>query len=54
MAQVKQDLSKITTTERELNKHQRGMVDSCFEEGHYEQGIGMVDKLRLPHIRPSP
>ncbi|KAH8119247.1 hypothetical protein DFH11DRAFT_1563786 [Phellopilus nigrolimitatus] len=41
-------------SERETNRLQRGMVDGCFEEGHYQQGIATLDQLRLQNLRPSP
>ncbi|KAI5123670.1 hypothetical protein M0805_001699 [Coniferiporia weirii] len=40
--------------EGEMNRHQRGMVDGCFEEGHYQQGISYLDQLRMQNLRPSP
>ncbi|KAL5523898.1 hypothetical protein ACEPAG_8071 [Sanghuangporus baumii] len=40
--------------EREMNKHQRGMVDGCFEEGHYQRGIATLNQLRMQNLRPSP
>jgi pentatricopeptide repeat protein len=39
--------------EREMTKHQRGLVDTCFEEGHYESGISILDQLRSSQFRPS-
>lgn len=38
--------------EREMNRHERGLVDTCFEEGQYEQGIASMDKLRVSHVKP--
>ncbi|KAL5485088.1 hypothetical protein ACEPAI_7730 [Sanghuangporus weigelae] len=40
--------------ERDMNKHQRGMVDGCFEEGHYQRGIASLNQLRMQNLRPSP
>ncbi|KAH0827534.1 hypothetical protein J3R83DRAFT_4253 [Lanmaoa asiatica] len=36
--------------EREMTRNQRGLVDTCFEEGQYESGIAVLDQLR-DHIR---
>lgn len=39
--------------EREMSRHQRGLVDTCFEEGQYESGISVLDQLRSSHLKPS-
>jgi hypothetical protein len=44
----------IDMTERELPLIQRGIIDTCFEEGHYEYGIGVLDKLRGQRYKPFP
>lgn len=41
------------TTEREMPVHQRGLVDTCFEENQYESGIAVLDQLRSPKFKPS-
>ncbi|KAI0930290.1 hypothetical protein AcV5_007047 [Taiwanofungus camphoratus] len=38
--------------ERDMTIHQRGLVDTCFEEGQYESGIAVLDQLRSPKYRP--
>ncbi|KDQ53468.1 hypothetical protein JAAARDRAFT_425004 [Jaapia argillacea MUCL 33604] len=43
-----------TWSERETGRNQRQLVDSCFEEGHYESGIILLDQLRSPKYKPSP
>ncbi|KAL6310346.1 hypothetical protein BKA93DRAFT_721882 [Sparassis latifolia] len=35
-----------------MHQNQRGMVDTCFEEGQYESGIALLDQLRSPRHRP--
>lgn len=40
--------------EKEMGKHQCSLVDNCFEEGQYMQGIAYLDQLRLIDQRPSP
>jgi pentatricopeptide repeat protein len=40
-------------SERELPLIQKGVVDSCFEEGQYEYGIDVLDKLRTQGYKPS-
>ncbi|KZT08330.1 uncharacterized protein LAESUDRAFT_748862 [Laetiporus sulphureus 93-53] len=39
--------------ERDMPVHQRGLVDTCFEEGQYEAGIAVLEQLRSPKYRPS-
>jgi hypothetical protein len=39
--------------EREMTRHQRGLVDTCFEEGQYESGISVLEQLRSPQFKPS-
>lgn len=38
----------------ELNTLQRGLVDSCFEEGQYETAISTLDQLRSSEFNPWP
>ncbi|KAG8213715.1 hypothetical protein J3R82DRAFT_10416 [Butyriboletus roseoflavus] len=38
--------------EREMTRNQRGLVDTCFEEGQYESGIAVLDQLRSTSFRP--
>lgn len=38
--------------EREMTIHQRGLVDTCFEEGLYDSGIAVLDQLRSPSFKP--
>ena len=40
--------------ERELPLIQRGIIDTCFEEGQYEYGIDVLDKLRSQGYKPPP
>lgn len=47
-------MESVLGVEREMNRNQRMVVDGCFEEGHYEQGISFLDQLRTQNIRPSP
>ncbi|KAH7909041.1 hypothetical protein BJ138DRAFT_276874 [Hygrophoropsis aurantiaca] len=39
--------------EKEMTLHQCGLVDTCFEEGHYEFGMEMLDRLRQEKYKPS-
>jgi hypothetical protein len=39
--------------EQEMSRHQRGLVDTCFEEGQYESGISVLEQLRSPQFKPS-
>ncbi|CAG7852365.1 SubName: Full=Uncharacterized protein {ECO:0000313/EMBL:CCA68597.1} [Serendipita indica DSM 11827] len=38
----------------QIPRRQRALVDSCFEESLYNVGLGMLDRLRAPDVRPSP
>ena len=38
--------------EREMTRNQRGLVDTCFEEGQYESGIAMLELLRSTMFKP--
>ncbi|KAF9454006.1 hypothetical protein P691DRAFT_811791 [Macrolepiota fuliginosa MF-IS2] len=38
----------------ELNTLQRGLVDSCFEEGQYETAIATLNQLRSSEFNPWP
>lgn len=38
--------------EREMTRYQRGLVDTCFEEGQYESGIAVLDQLRSSSFKP--
>ena len=40
--------------EREMSIYQRGLVDTCFEEGQYESGIAVLDQLRSASFKPPP
>lgn len=40
------------TVEREMTFHQRGLVDTCLEEGQFESAIDLMDQLRSPHYKP--
>lgn len=44
----------MATVERELPLIQRGIIDNCFEEGQYEYGIDVLDKLRSHSYKPAP
>ncbi|KDQ21408.1 hypothetical protein BOTBODRAFT_201950 [Botryobasidium botryosum FD-172 SS1] len=46
--------AKETPKEVLMPLGQRALVDTCFEEGHYESGIAVLDKLRSPKYYPSP
>ncbi|KAG9316385.1 hypothetical protein JVU11DRAFT_2418 [Chiua virens] len=39
--------------EREMTRYQRGLVDTCFEEGQYQSGIAVLDQLRSSTFKPS-
>ncbi|KIJ49591.1 hypothetical protein M422DRAFT_27955 [Sphaerobolus stellatus SS14] len=47
-------MSTDQTEEREIPLIQRGIVDNCFEEGQYEYGIDVMDKLRAKSYKPAP
>ncbi|KAJ3989854.1 hypothetical protein F5890DRAFT_1483220 [Lentinula detonsa] len=36
-----------------MNRHQRGLVDACFEENQYDEGIALLSQLRTPAVLPS-
>ena len=38
--------------EREFPRHQRGFVDTCFEEGQFEAAIAVLNELRSSKYRP--
>ncbi|KAL4074184.1 hypothetical protein J3A83DRAFT_4090750 [Scleroderma citrinum] len=40
--------------EREMTRNQRGLVDTCFEEGQYESGIAALELLRSTAFKPPP
>ncbi|KAF5385121.1 hypothetical protein D9615_000897 [Tricholomella constricta] len=39
--------------ERELSNHQRGIVDTCFEEGQFESAIALMEQLRTSNAKPA-
>jgi pentatricopeptide repeat protein len=39
--------------EREMSRHQRSLVDTCFEEGQYESGISVLEQLRSSQFKPA-
>ncbi|KAF8070655.1 hypothetical protein FPV67DRAFT_1448356 [Lyophyllum atratum] len=39
--------------ERELSTHQRGVVDTCFEEGQFESAIAVMEQLRSSNYKPA-
>lgn len=39
--------------EKEMSVRLRALVDNLFEEGHYEEGLAELDKLRHPTYKPS-
>ena len=39
--------------EREMGAYQRGLVDSCFEEGQFESAIDLLKQLRSSNYKPS-
>ncbi|KAF9222564.1 hypothetical protein BS17DRAFT_809244 [Gyrodon lividus] len=38
--------------ERDMTRNQRGLVDTCFEEGQYESGITVLEHLRSTSFKP--
>jgi len=40
------------TVEREMSAHQRGLVDTCLEEGQFESAITLMEQLRSPSYKP--
>ncbi|KAG6830455.1 hypothetical protein H0H92_000608 [Tricholoma furcatifolium] len=39
--------------EREMSTHQRGLVDTCLEEGQFESAIALLEQLRSPNYKPA-
>ncbi|KAG6850937.1 hypothetical protein H0H93_005806 [Arthromyces matolae] len=37
-----------------MSTHQRGLVDTCFEEGQFESAIALLEQLRSPRYKPAP
>ncbi|KAI0775740.1 hypothetical protein BD413DRAFT_531139 [Trametes elegans] len=42
------------TGERDLTIHQRGLVETCFEENQYEAAIAVLDEVRSSKNKPFP
>ncbi|KAJ7647099.1 hypothetical protein FB45DRAFT_892352 [Roridomyces roridus] len=40
-------------SESDMPRHQRNLVDLCFEESHYQSAIDVLAQLRSPHHRPA-
>lgn len=38
--------------ECEMTRNQRGLVETCFEEGQYESGIAVLEQLRSEKFKP--
>ncbi|KAG1770479.1 hypothetical protein EDD22DRAFT_770017 [Suillus occidentalis] len=38
--------------ECEMTRNQRGLVETCFEEGQYESGIAVLEQLRSKNFKP--
>ncbi|KAG1734707.1 uncharacterized protein EDB91DRAFT_1225584 [Suillus paluster] len=38
--------------ECEMTRNQRGLVETCFEEGQYESGIAVLEQLRSENFKP--
>ncbi|KAJ3933187.1 MAG: hypothetical protein NXY57DRAFT_45321 [Lentinula lateritia] len=36
-----------------MNLHQRGLVDACFEESQYDEGIALLSQLKSSNVLPS-
>jgi hypothetical protein len=45
-------LSHPNPQEREMTRNQRGLVETCFEEGQYESGIAVLEQLRSEKFKP--
>ncbi|KAG9009454.1 hypothetical protein FRB94_014258 [Tulasnella sp. JGI-2019a] len=45
---------QVASPARMMDAHIRGLVDTCFEEGHYESGLDILDKSRSPNLYPAP
>ncbi|KAG6903073.1 hypothetical protein C0995_006260 [Termitomyces sp. Mi166 len=39
--------------EHEMSTHQRGLVDTCLEEGQFESAIALLEQLRSPSYKPT-
>ncbi|KAG6900499.1 hypothetical protein C0993_009809 [Termitomyces sp. T159_Od127] len=39
--------------EFEMSAHQRGLVDTCLEEGQFESAIALLEQLRSPTYKPT-
>lgn len=39
--------------EAEMSRNLVGLVDNCFEEGKYEDGIAMLGQLRSANVKPK-
>lgn len=39
--------------EHEMSAHQRGLVDTCLEEGQFESAIALLEQLRSPSYKPT-
>jgi hypothetical protein len=40
-------------SQREMTRHQRGLVDTCFEEGQFETAIAILGQLCSPKYKPA-
>lgn len=40
------------TTEREMGTHQRGLIDTCLEEGQFDSAIALLNQLRSSIYKP--
>lgn len=38
--------------EREMGTHQRGLIDTCLEEGQFDSAIALLDQLRSSIYKP--
>jgi hypothetical protein len=38
----------------EIDKYMKGLVDTSFEEGHYEAGIALLHEMRSHKVQPAP
>ncbi|KAH0588898.1 hypothetical protein H2248_004685 [Termitomyces sp. 'cryptogamus'] len=41
------------TVEYEMSTHQRGLVDTCLEEGQFESAVALLEQLRSPSHKPA-
>ncbi|KAG1829146.1 hypothetical protein EV424DRAFT_1382984 [Suillus variegatus] len=46
------DSSHQNPQECEMTRNQRGLVETCFEEGQYESGIAVLEQLRSKSFKP--